>query len=167
MPPLPKDEEIAELIPDLGVIESMFRQMEWAESEIAKAQERHGEKDQGPIWRTFPLLAAPQEQMSREILFRSHCHELLERVAKGTDTRAATDAEILAVLVEASLTAPLTSAAAFLFFRLANRSVPELIRAMEPAIDLTAYETVHGHQADEHEDYARQKLRKEMRTLPK
>lgn len=165
MSDMPNSEAIAEVLQGLGVVESICRQMEWAEEEISKAQARHGEQGKGPIWRSFRLLTPTHDRMSSELLYRSHCHELLERSATGQDTRPATDAEILAALVETSLAVPLSSSAACLYFRLVNRSVPELTRAMEPAADLTAYEEVHGRQADEHESDFRRKLGDEARKL--
>lgn len=157
---------ISRLLPDRDELAGMFRQMELAEEEISKAQARHGETGMGgPLWRSF-LLLQPQHSNTRmrsETLYRSHCHELLERVVKGADTRPATDAEIIAFLAECSLAVPLTSSAACLYFRLADRSIPELARVTEPAIDLAAYEKVHGNQADQHEDHLRKKLQSEKR----
>ena len=159
------------ILPDLGFLETLFEAMEWAESEIEKAMARNGEpkppegtRGTGPIWNSFSLLkAAHNEKLLREVVYRAHCHEILERVAKGQDTRPGTDAEMILVIHEASLVAPMNSGAACLYFRLLDRSVPELARATAPDIDLPSYEKVHGRRADEYEGELRHKLRQEWR----
>ncbi|MFF1693075.1 hypothetical protein ACFVXC_05535 [Streptomyces sp. NPDC058257] len=162
---------ITSILPELGYLESIFETMEWAEAEIEKAMARHGEtrpegkRGTGPIWNSFSLLkAAHNEGLCREPLFRAHCHELLERVAKGQDTRLGTDAEMITVLSKTSLVAPMTSAAACLYMRLMHRSVPEFSHSVSPVIDLDAYEKVHGRKADEYEADMRHKLRQDWRT---
>ncbi|UXX93953.1 hypothetical protein N7U49_21325 [Streptomyces sp. AD2-2] len=165
-------DEIAAILPELGFLEDCFASMEWAESEIEKAMARHGEpprpegkRGTGPIWNSFILLKATHnEELLREPLFRAHCHELLERVAKGQDTRPGTDAEMITLLSRTSLVAPMTSAAACLYMRLMDRSVPEFSRSVSHAVDLDAYEKVHGLKADEYEGDMRHKLRQDWRT---
>lgn len=44
-------------------------------------------------------------------------------------------------------------------------TVPELIRALDPAPDLTAYEELHGRDADEHETLLRRKLHQKTREV--
>lgn len=162
---------IAAILPELGYMESLFEAMEWAEAEVEKAMARHGEsrvegeRGTGPIWNSFSLLKATHnEELLREPLFRAHCHELLERVAKDQDTRPGTDAEMITVLSKTSLVAPVTSAAACLYMRLMDRSVPEFSRSVSPVVDLDAYEKVHGRKADEYEADMRHKLRQDWRT---
>ncbi|MGW1261249.1 hypothetical protein ACWD7Y_04710 [Streptomyces drozdowiczii] len=163
-------DSIESILPELGYLESLFEAMEWAESEIEKAMARHGEtraegeRGTGPIWNSFALLkASHNDELLREPLYRAHCHELLERVAKGQDTRPGTDAEMITVLSKTSLIAPMTSAAACLYMRLMDRSVPEFSRSVSPAIDLDAYEKVHGRKADEYESDMRHRLRQDWR----
>ncbi|NIY68091.1 hypothetical protein [Streptomyces malaysiensis] len=163
-------DSVAAILPDLGYLESIFETMEWAESEIEKAMARHGEpkpptgeRGKGPIWNSFILLKSTHDKLNREVLYRSHAHEILERVAKGQDTRPGTDAEMIVVIHEATLAAPLTSGAACLYFRVLDRSVPELARATAPEIDLASYEKVHGRVADEYEAELRRKLRQDWR----
>ncbi|MFJ4686516.1 hypothetical protein [Streptomyces sp. NPDC088789] len=164
-------DSVASILPELGYLEDIFATMEWAESEIEKAMARHGEtrregeRGTGPIWNSFMLLkAAHNDELLREPLFRAHCHELLERVAKSEDTRPGTDAEMITVLSKTSLVAPMTSAAACLYMRLMDRSVPEFSRSVAPVVDLDAYEKVHGRKADEYEADMRHKLRQDWRT---
>ncbi|MFC9755159.1 hypothetical protein [Streptomyces sp. NPDC056921] len=166
-------ESVAALLQELGNLEMIAKTMEWvewAESEVEKAQVRHGEPEprpgergEGPIWNSFKLLKPAHDMLHREVLFRPHCHEILERVAEGQDTRPGTDAEVIVVIHQASLVAPMKSGAACLYFRLLNRSVPEIARATAPEIDLASYEKVHGHAADQYEADLRHKLRQERR----
>ncbi|MGW3274941.1 hypothetical protein ACWDFH_26225 [Streptomyces kronopolitis] len=164
-------DSITSVLPELGHLESIFDTMEWAESEIEKAMARHGEpkppegkRGTGPIWNSFSLLKVDgNEKLLREVLYRAHCHEILERVANGQDTRPGTDAEIVLVIHEASLVAPMNSGAACLYFRLLDRSVPELARITAPEIDHPSYEKVHGRRADEYEAELRHKLRRGWR----
>ncbi|MFJ4739125.1 hypothetical protein [Streptomyces sp. NPDC088775] len=165
-------DSIESILPELGHLESIFETMEWAESEIEKAMARHGEpspppgeRGKGPIWNSFKLLRSTHDKLNREVFYRSHAHEILERVAKGQDTRPGTDAEMIVVLHEASLVAPMKSGAACLYFRLLDRSVPELARTVSPDIDLASYEKVHGRAADDYESDLRHKLRQDFRKM--
>lgn len=83
-------ESVAAILQKLGNLETATKTMEWAESEIEKAQARHGEpqprpgeRGKGPIWNSFKLLRSTHDMLKREVLFRPHCHEILERVARG------------------------------------------------------------------------------------
>ncbi|ANZ13332.1 hypothetical protein ACH4YO_40670 [Streptomyces noursei] len=156
-------ELIKALLPEAPYIESILRAAGWAHEEIDKAQDRHGERGKGLIWNSFLLLQATHDKLFREVLYRAHCREILDRVARDEDTRPGTDAEIIIGIHEASLVAPMTSGAACLYFRLLDRSVPELSQAAAPDIDLAAYEKVHGRVADEYEADLRRKLRQESR----
>ncbi|MFH9731819.1 hypothetical protein [Streptomyces sp. NPDC017260] len=164
--------DISAILPEMGFMESLFEAMEWAEDEIVKAQIRHGEprprpgeRGTGPIWNSFSLLKVDgNEALLREPLYRAHCREILNRRAKGADTRPGTDAEMIVVISEASKIAPMTSAAACLYMRLMARSVPEFAQAVGPQVDLDAYEKVHGRKADEYEADLRHKLRRDDRT---
>ncbi|MGW3153768.1 hypothetical protein [Streptomyces sp. NPDC001089] len=162
--------DLATILPDLGYLEDLFQAMTWAEDEIDRAQVRHGEpkpppgeRGKGPIWNSFSLLKAPHDGLLREPLYRAYCREILDRVAKGEDTRPGTDAEMILVLSETSKAAPLTSAAACLYMRLMARSVPAFARSVEPEVDLMAYEKVHGRMADDYERDLRVKLRQDDR----
>jgi hypothetical protein len=98
------------------------------------------------------------------VVYRAHCRELLDRVARGEDTRQATAAECCAALMETSLAAPLSTSAAGLYPRLwAYAELPDLgfdkgTRAH--------YEALKGHQIDDHEQWLRTTLRRDQRKLP-
>lgn len=156
--------ELAEMLADLGYAKRVCDTLEWAQSEIEKAQARHGEQGMGPLWNSFTLLQHTHEMLLREPLFRAHCREILERVARNEDTRPGTDAEMIVPLHKISLVTPMNSAAACLYFRLLARSVPELARAASAEIDLPAYEKIHGRAADEYEAELRDRLRNDSRT---
>lgn len=109
---------------EAGAITQTFRRMEIAEREIARAKEE------------FPLLATqihesfralcPTEPLRRlsDKVYRHHCRELLERVASGRDLRPGTDAELVAVISEASLAAPPDRATTYLYWQLFERVFP-------------------------------------------
>lgn len=89
--------------------------MEIAEEEIAAAQKRHpGTSDR--LYHSFMLLVPSHERMEYEPVYRSHCRELLDRVAAGGDTRIGTAAEVCCALHDVSLATPLRSSAAGLYF---------------------------------------------------
>jgi hypothetical protein len=101
------------------LLTGIFDSMSWAEEEIEKARARHP-RHADRIYHSFMLLTPnlSLEAMSTEFVYRSHCRELLDRVADGTDTRPATAAEICCLMCTTSQAAPLTSAAAGLYMRM-------------------------------------------------
>jgi len=154
--------DLERYLPGFGIFADQFELMAWADDEIEQAQERHGERGHGPLWNSFlTLKVVDQPYMWTEIIFRAHCRELLDRVAAGKDVRPGTDAEMIAAMRESSLTAPLSSAAATLYFRIAARSFPLLWAVSGNHTDLASYESVHGTAADEHEGWLRKKLTRE------
>jgi hypothetical protein len=56
-------------------------------------------------------------------VYRKHCAEILERVARGQDTRPATDAEVLFGFCEVSLQVPLTQDASAAYVQLFTGSM--------------------------------------------
>jgi hypothetical protein len=94
-------------------------------------------------------------------VYRTHCRELLDRVAAGADTRPATDAEKLAVLSAASQTAPLNGGAETLY----ARRFPDIFSGAGEVLDIQAYEKVHGTRADEYEALLIRKLAQPWRTI--
>ncbi|MFE3506435.1 hypothetical protein [Kitasatospora sp. NPDC059160] len=147
----------------------LFATMEWAEEEIQEGQARHGERGQkeSRIWReSFALVKPTHDRLSRaEMLYRAHAAELINRVATGQDTRPGTTAEMIAVLMDSSAAAPLNSAAVCLYMRLFSRAFPEqFAQHIAEAIELDAYESVHGRRADEYEAEMRHKLAQEWRV---
>ena len=143
-----------------GKIEATFHRMAWAEDEIVKACERHGEEpdEQGPIWQSFMLLR-PVVQMPNEQVYRSHCRELLERVAGGKDTRPATDAEMLMTLSEFSLNRDLNGSGVGLMIRLFNRVMGDV-----PSADDLIGTVATEQEIDELEQRLLRKLTQEWRT---
>lgn len=147
------------------LIEPVLDQCTWAEEEIEAAQLRHGERDRGPLWNSFRLLRPTHQRPWPELVYRAHCRELLNRVAAGTDTRPATDAEKLAVLSAASQTAPLNSGAETLYLRIGTRLFPNIFAGAGDVLDIHAYEKVHGSRADDYEAQLTRKLTQPWRTL--
>jgi hypothetical protein len=154
----------------------LFSQMEIAEEEIQLAQKRHGEpvpelgenfnhEETGPIWNSFRLLRPTHDGMDADIVYRTHCAELLDRVAKGEDTRLPTGAELILLVRNASLAGPLTGPAAGLYFRLLRTYFPEIAYKALDGIDrdIEDYERMYGPKIDDHEAYLRRKLVQDWR----
>jgi hypothetical protein len=143
-------------------LDRVFRTMQWAEAEIEAAQRRHPDAADR-IWRSFSLLRPTLELIRTEPVYRSHCRELLDRVACGEDTRPATAAECCVALSETSLRVPLSTSVAGLYTRLWTL-------AQLPPVDLTDarehYEALEGSLIDEHEAWLRTKLRQDWRVPP-
>ncbi len=161
---------IAEALAAVGVegsgILSVFDQMGWAEDEVSKARERHGEADErGPLWSSFRLLTPTHERMREEWIYRPHCREILERVVSGTDTRYGTDVEVVLAMMEVSLATPIHGAACGLQFRVFRRVFPDKYWSVfaDASVDADDYEKMYGSQIDEHESFTRKKLRQEWR----
>lgn len=128
------------------MLDRCFAQMEWAEDEITQAQQRHPDSV-AKLWKTFLLIQGTHELMGTEFVYRAHARELLERVHAGEDCRPPTDVEIVCGLSEASLRAPLNTAAVTLYMRLFAQLFPD--KAPFAGLDETAYEHVAGGGADE------------------
>ena len=80
----------------MGAMTDLFKLMEYAEDEIAKAQERHPDHAD-LIWHTFCIMLPgkyPFQKRAPEV-YRSHCRELIERVVNGEDVGLPTMAEML------------------------------------------------------------------------
>ena len=87
-------------------ISGLFDQMEVAEDEIAKAQNRHPDAKE-KLWNAFRLMQPGVLLGFPDELYRAHCRELLERIYQDLDTRPGTQAECLVAFSEMSLVAPL------------------------------------------------------------
>lgn len=107
------------------VIGGVFGRMEIAEDEISRAMRRYPDRS-ARIWSASSILCPP-DGMSElaEDVYRSHCRELLLRVARGWDTRVGTDAEVIVVISRALWDAPLTRDAAYLYRSLFLRVMGE------------------------------------------
>lgn len=155
-------------------IVSALAPMETAEEEILAAQQRHGEDppvrdaddrivgEPGPIWRAFSLLR-PTRDMP-EFVYRSHCREILDRVAEGEDTRPATDAEMCLALRDVTLATPVRSSTVGLYARLFARAFPEQAGdALGGMAETVHYEALHSDQMDEEEAWMCRQLRQDWR----
>jgi hypothetical protein len=162
----------------ISATEDVLATIDIAEDGISAAQKRYGElppeRDEsgriigetGPLWSAFRLLRPTHHLMDHtEFVYRAHCRELLDRVALGEDTRPPTGAELVIAMMETSLLAPMTGAANGLYFRLFNRYFPEHARKVfnDWTHSIEDYERMYGVLMDEHEAFARKKLRQEWR----
>jgi hypothetical protein len=151
----------AKFMDDLGLA-GIFEHMDIAEDEIATARRRH--PDAGDrLYHSFSLLIATHERMEYEPVYRSHCRELLDRVAAGEDTRPGTAAEVCCALHDVSLITPMRSSAAGLYARMWQSArlpnIPELTALSEH------HEALEGSRIDDHESMTRRKLAVPTRTL--
>jgi hypothetical protein len=90
-----------------SLLDSLFKQMEIAEDEIAAAKERWPDS-RDELHDSFKLLQPEAGMFERlnEGLYRQHCRELLERVANGAsrnELALGTKAEVLRLMSEWSL----------------------------------------------------------------
>lgn len=128
--------------------------MQWGEDEIVLAQHRHPDHAD-TLYHCFCLLHPTFGPMSTEFVYRSHAHELLERVAAGHDTRPATAAEVVLALCEASHTAPLNTTAIGLLSRMWHTAFPD---HDEFDTDREHWEKLHGTAIDDAEADTRARL---------
>ena len=146
---------------DLG---GLFECMDWAEEEIAAARARFP-RAADLLFHSFTLLR-PGTNLTRsgtEFVYRSHCRELLDRVARGHDTRTATAAEICCVLGTVSHEAKLNSAAFGLYLRMwITAGFPLLPEFTEAS---THHEALEHTTIDDYESFARSKLADPERVL--
>lgn len=109
----------------------------------------------------LPVLT--HERMEYEPVYRAHCRKLLDHVAAGGDTRIGTAAEVCCALHDASLYAPLRSAASGLYFRMWRTAsfpdFPELVSISEN------HKALEGSRIDDHESETRRKLTDPTRTF--
>ncbi|WP_063002762.1 hypothetical protein [Nocardia mikamii] len=101
----------------LSDLEPVFEQIDWAEDEIARAQRRHP-RHRNTLYHSFGLLMPTHERMRQEFVYRSHCRELLDRVAAGLSPVSGTAAEVALTVMQASQKAPLNTAAFGLYVRM-------------------------------------------------
>ncbi|SDD87393.1 hypothetical protein [Glycomyces harbinensis] len=140
----------------------IFKRMDIAEEEIAAARKRHPDaSDQ--LYHSFLLLVPSHERMEYEPVYRSHCRELLDRVAAGGDPRLGTAAEVCCALHDTSLIAPLRSAASGLYFRMWRAAGLPDFHELIPASE--KHEALEGSRIDDHESETRRKLTDPTRTL--
>jgi hypothetical protein len=143
-------------------LEWVLGAMAWAETEIEAGQQRHPDAAER-IQRGFLLLRPTHPLMRTQVVYRSHCRELIDRLADGEDTRPGTAAECCIALCETSMRAPLRSSAVGLYARLWRL-------AGLPPVELTDlsvhHEAIEGSLIDDHETWLRRKLRQDWRADP-
>lgn len=144
---------------DLGGI---FKQMEWAEDEIAQASQRYPAQAD-TLFHSFRLLTPNHDLMTTAFVYRAHCRELLERVVAGRDTRPGTAVEICCACCDSSQLAPLTSPAVGLYHRMWVAAFPDQPNFF--AEIQQAHEVLEGATIDAHEATMRRKLGVQDRTL--
>jgi hypothetical protein len=106
---------------DINALDTVFNAMEIAEDEIDRAMRLYPES-KNAIWNAFKMLQMPAIFRGKsDKLYRAYCRELLARVAKGEDVRPATDAELIVNIAEASLAAPPTRTAGYLYMTLFHK----------------------------------------------
>ncbi len=143
-------------------LDRIFEAMEWAEDEIERAMGRHPDQADR-IYHCFGLLTPTHPLMSTEFVYRSHCAELLNRVAAEGDTRLGTAAEVCCACSDASALAPFTSEAAGLYLRMwATAGFPHIEEFDERG---SHHEALQGSQIDELERAARRKLTRVERRV--
>lgn len=149
------------LLPDIGAdlfraLQVMDQQMAWAEDELSRATKRHPAEGDA-LYHAFRLLRPHHDLMATEFVYRSHCREILERVAHQEDTRPGTAAEVCCLCHDASQVAPLTTPAAGLYFRMWAVAFPD--NPAHGGVDnLSHYEALEGPAIDDLETTARRKL---------
>jgi hypothetical protein len=116
------------------VFAGVFETMEWCEDEIEQATRRHPDQAD-TLYHAFLLLKPTASMPPVEFVYRGHARELLERIAAGQDTRPGTAAEVCLVCSESSLQAPLTTAAAGLYFRMWKQAFPDAPQPGGDALD--------------------------------
>lgn len=150
----------------------IFELMDMADDEIAEAQARHPESAD-LLYHGFKLLCPAEgapATMRTWFVFRSHCRELLERVAAWPDshdevTPWPTNAELVAHICEASQQAPLTTAATTLYMRAWKAAFPDRPEAFDVLDGGEHYEHVAGGRADTLASTVRGKLRQPERRI--
>lgn len=143
--------------------ETVLRWTEWAESEIEQAMGRHPDHADR-IWHSFSLVVPTCDLVTfNETVYRTHCRELLERIAAAEETRLATAAECLPALREASRVAPMNPTGFGLYMRLREKaSLPPVL--MDGVGE--HYEAIRGAAIDDAEHDLRTRLARPNRVLP-
>ena len=136
---------LADLLqPLLGDVQAGLDLVDTGEDEICRAMLRH---HADRIWHSFPLLEPTGDRLAAEPVFRAHCRELLDRVARGADTRPATAAECVIALLETGRAVPLSTSAIGLYLRMWDHAgLPDLRWG---ANGRAHYEALKGDQIDD------------------
>lgn len=102
----------------MEAFDAAMSSMEIAEGLIEELGRQHpGSAD--VIWHSFSLLRPTHSLMHKtDMIYRSHCREILQRVIDAADTRPGTAAECCIVCCETSQIAPLTVAGVGTYMRM-------------------------------------------------
>ena len=146
--------DVVELFKEItSEVSEVMSSIEWAEDEIRSAQRRHPTRADELV-HSFALICPPGGVPIRtEGAVRAYARELLERVARGEDTRSGTAVEVCMALKEASLRAPLSHEGFGLYARMwAAAGLPEV----DGIVDMRAhYEAISTGALDVAEAQAR------------
>jgi hypothetical protein len=133
-----------------------------AEDEIDQAAARHPQAADY-LFHCFRLLLPVFEAKAwgTEFVLRAHCRELLERVARGQDTRPGTNVECLLAVAQVAMEVPLNGAAAGFYPRMWSGAFP----GHELSDRGVHYEAIHKGEIDDIERWTRKKLSISGRVL--
>jgi hypothetical protein len=141
----------------------IFDYMSVAEEAITAAKDRY-RVARRKIHNAFLLLTPGVLIDYGKPLYRSHCDEILTRVARKADTRDPTRAEMCVALCEISLKGPLSRDPAALYERLFREVFPgHPIVTNQESLERESYPGA----CDEIEDTLRRRLRQEDRVVKK
>ncbi|MEU7480484.1 hypothetical protein AB0A63_31215 [Lentzea sp. NPDC042327] len=137
---------------------------EWVEQEIEQAGERYPQ-EADRLWHLgLPLFTPTHECMDYDLVYRSHCRELIDRALAGEDTRPGTAVEVACSMRDVSAAMPLKSSGAALYMRVWRLAglpyIPELAAAGYH------YEELNGDSVAADERAAREFLAASDRTPP-
>jgi hypothetical protein len=144
-----------------GVV-GQLNQVGIAEQALGEASELYpAEADQ--LFHSLHLLMATHPHMTTPFVYRAHCRELAERIAKSEDTQDATAMEVIYGLMQVTKAAPINTVGAGLYFRLWTRAgLGHLVDTTESS---RHYEALRGTQIDDAEAICRRKLAQVWRQL--
>lgn len=145
-------------------VTAAFRLVDLAEDEIDQAMARHPDQADR-LYHSFRILGDVDPRVMRvERGYRSHCAELLDRIARGEDTRPGTATEVCLVCCDSSLSAPLTESAAGLYERMFRQAFPEDHAAIWRDVG-QHYQGLHGWEIDSLEDRTRKLAARPSRVV--
>jgi hypothetical protein len=147
----------------MEVFDAAMSSMAIAEGLIEELSREHPESAD-LIWHSFSLLRPTHDLMHKtDMIYRSHCREILQRVIDGADTRPGTAAECCIVCCKTSQIAPLTVAGVGTYMRMWQAAgLPDT----GAGVSAEHHEAIRGPAIDEHERMMRRKLAQPWRKLP-
>ena len=156
---------LGDLLPGgfMEAFDAAMSSMEIAEGLIEELGREHPESAD-LIWHSFSLLRPTHGLMHKtDMIYRSHCREILQRVIEGADTRPGTAAECCIVCCETSQIAPMTVAGVGTYMRMWQAAgLPDT----GAGVSAEHHEALRGSAIDEHERMMRTKLSQPWRKLP-